>query len=364
MRKPLRPLRLKKWCKMNYQASYIKHELQFLKPARTSRGEMQTHSVYYITLNNGNAIGTGESAPLKGLSIDAIDGLEKTIKQFCLQINEGFHPLELDIEKFPSVRFAFECALKGLENSTEHILFDTDFIKGKGIPINGLVWMDSSDEMLKQAFKKVEEGFECIKFKVGALDFDEECRMLETFRKKYSHSKTEIRLDANGAFTTDEALRKLKELSRFDIHSIEQPIKSKQVEMMQEICASSKIPIALDEELIGADVMTEGKILLQFIKPQYLILKPTLLGGFTLSEQWIKYADELNIGWWATSALESNIGLNAIAQWTSSLQTSLPQGLGTGSLYKNNIQSPLKVKAGFVFYENNLKWQSLNELEE
>ena len=348
---------------MKFQASYIKHELQFLKPAKTSRGEMQTHPVYYITLKNGITIGIGEAAPLKGLSVDAIDGLEEKIKQFCMLINEGIHPFELDIGKFPSARFAFECALKDLENPTEHILFDTDFIRGKGIPINGLVWMDSSDEMLKQAFKKVDEGFDCIKFKVGALDFDEECRMLETFRKKYSHSKIEIRLDANGAFATDEALRQLKELERFDIHSVEQPIKSKQIEMMQEICAISKIPVALDEELIGVDVLTEGKKLLQLIKPKFIILKPTLLGGFSLSEQWIKYADELNIGWWATSALESNIGLNAIAQWTSSLQTSLPQGLGTGSLYKNNIQSPLKVKAGFIFYENFLNWQSLNELE-
>ena len=349
---------------MKFLATFFKHELQFLKPAQTSRGEMQTHPVYYLTLKKGNAIGVGEAAPLKDLSIDAIDGLEERIKQFCLQINEGIHPHELDLEKFPSIRFAFECALKELENPTEHILFDTAFIRGKGIPINGLVWMDSSDEMLKQAFKKVEDGFDCIKFKVGALDFDEECRMLETFRKKHSHSKVEIRLDANGAFKNDEALRQLKELERFDIHSIEQPIKAKQIEMMQEICAKSKIPVALDEELIGVDVMTEGKKLAQFIKPKFIILKPTLLGGFTFSEQWIKYADEQNIGWWATSALESNIGLNAIAQWTSSLQTSLPQGLGTGSLYKNNIQSPLKVKAGFLFYENFFNWQSLNKLED
>jgi L-alanine-DL-glutamate epimerase-like enolase superfamily enzyme len=186
--------------------------------------------------------------------------------------------------------------------------------------------------------------------------------MLETFRKKYSHSKIEIRLDANGAFKNDEALRQINELSRFNIHSIEQPIKAKQPEIMQEICATSKIPVALDEELIGVDVMIGGKKLLQFIKPKFIILKPTLLGGFMFSERWIKFADELKIGWWTTSALESNIGLNAISQWTSSLQTILPQGLGTGSLYKNNIQSPLKVKAGFIFYENFLNWQSLNEL--
>ncbi len=343
---------------MKFEATYIKHELQFLKPARTSRSEMKTHDAYYVTLKNGNASGTGEASPLKGLSIDSVDDFELKLKAFCAQINEGIHPLDLDFEKFPSVRFALECALKEMNNTANHILFDTDFTRGKGIPINGLVWMDSKDEMLKQSFKKVEEGFNCIKFKVGALDFDEECKMLETFRKKHSSSKVEIRLDANGAFKNDEALRQLNELSRFGVHSIEQPIKPKQSEIMQEICAKSKIPVALDEELIGIDVMTEGKKLLQLIKPAYIILKPTLLGGFVLSEQWIKYADELTIAWWATSALESNIGLNAISQWTSGFDNRLPQGLGTGSLYTNNILSPLVVKNGFIFYDVNKSWQN------
>ena len=311
---------------MILRASYKKHELQFIKPARTSRGEMQTHTAYYIILKNGTTTGTGEASPLKGLSIDAVDHIEDIIKGFCLQINEGTPPLDLDIEKFPGGRFAFESALKELENSNEHILFETDFIRGKGIPINGLVWMDSKEEMLKQAFEKINTGFHCIKFKVGALDFDEECKMLETVRKKYPSYKIEIRLDANGAFKNDEALCQLNELSRFDIHSVEQPIKAKQIELMQEICSKSKIPVALDEELIGADVTTVGKKLLEFIKPKFIIIKPTLLGGFTLSEQWIKPANDLKIGWWATSALESNIGLNAIAQWVSSLKTSLPQG--------------------------------------
>jgi L-alanine-DL-glutamate epimerase-like enolase superfamily enzyme len=216
--------------------------------------------------------------------------------------------------------------------------------------------MDTKEEMLKQAFEKIESGFNCIKFKVGAIDFDEECRMLEAIRKKYSSFNIEIRLDANGAFKNDEALHQLKELSRFDIHSIEQPIKPKQLDLMQELCKKSTIAIALDEELIGVDVERDGKKLLRYINPQFIILKPTLIGGFSLSEKWIHFATEMNIGWWATSALESNIGLNAIAQWTSSLDTNLPQGLGTGGLYSNNIPSPLVVKNGFLFYDVNKSW--------
>ncbi len=341
---------------MKYIASYKKHILQFIKPSRTSRGEIKTHTVYYIFLQHGNKITWSEAAPLIGLSIDAVENIEEKIQQFCLQINEGAHPLQLDLEKFPSIRFAFESALKELENEQQHIVFNTNFIKGSKISINGLVWMDTRDEMLKQAFEKIESGFNCIKFKVGAIDFDEECRMLETVRKKYSSFKIEIRLDANGAFKNDEALHQLKELSRFEIHSIEQPIKQKQIDLMQEICKKSPIAIALDEELIGVNVERDGKKLLQHINPQFIILKPTLLGGFLLSEKWILHATEMNIGWWATSALESNIGLNAIAQWISSLDTNLPQGLGTGSLYSNNIPSPLVVKNGFLFYDVNKLW--------
>jgi len=341
---------------MNYSASYKKHELQFIKPSRTSRGEMRTHEVFYISLTHNSETGTGEAAPLKGLSIDAVEDLEEKIKSFCSFINEGIHPLDLDLEKFPSIRFAFECALKEIETSHQHILFGTGFIHGEPIPINGLVWMDSTENMLNEAWKKIESGFTCIKFKVGTLDFDEECRMLETVRKKYSDSKIEIRLDANGAFKNDEATQKLKELSRFGIHSVEQPVKQKQHEIMQEVCAKSKIAIALDEELIGVDVFNNGKKLLQFIKPAYIILKPTLIGGFTLCEKWISVCEELKTGWWATSALESNIGLNAIAQWTSTFKTKMPQGLGTGGLYTNNISSPLIAKNGFLFYEVDKIW--------
>jgi o-succinylbenzoate synthase len=341
---------------MIFKASYIRYELQFKKPARTSRGDMQTHTAYYICLQIDHKKGWGEAAPLAGLSVDHVKDFEERVKDFCTEINEGVHPLDLDLKAFPSIRFALESALKELENKASHILYNTSFIHGKGIPINGLVWMDSKDEMLKQAFEKIEAGFTCIKFKVGALDFDEECRMLEVVRKNYSAFKVEIRLDANGAFKPDEVLYRLKELTRFEVHSIEQPIKAGQYDMMQEVCAKSPVAIALDEELIGIDVMKDGKNMLNYIKPAYLILKPTLIGGFANSEEWIRLCDQLRIGWWATSALESNIGLNAISQWVSSLPYTLPQGLGTGSLYTNNIESPLVVKNGFLFYDVYKRW--------
>jgi o-succinylbenzoate synthase len=344
---------------MIFTASYIKHILQFAKPARTSRGEMQTHTVYYICLQQDSKTGWGEAAPLIGLSIDDVKDFEEKLAHFCVLINEGIFPFDLDLKYFPSIRFALESALKELENESPHTLFHTPFIEGKGIAINGLVWMDSKEKMLKQAFEKIETGFTCIKFKIGALDFDEECKMLEAVRKRYSAFKVEIRLDANGAFKLDEAIHQLQELSRFEIHSIEQPIKPGKYDLMQEICAKSKIAVALDEELIGIDVSREGKRLLNHIRPSYLILKPTLIGGFIQSEEWIRLCNEKHIGWWATSALESNVGLNAIAQWVSSMQVKLPQGLGTGSLYTNNIDSPLVVKNGFLLYDVNKRWSQL-----
>ena len=188
------------------------------------------------------------------------------------------------------------------------------------------------------------------------MDFDEECRLLESFRKKYSAFKIELRLDANGAFSTDNALEKLKVLARFDIHSIEQPIKAKQQEWMQELCSKTPIPIALDEELIGIDPTIDGEALLKFINPQYIIIKPTLIGGFANANSWINHALKHEIGWWATSALESNIGLNAIAQWCSTKVVKLPQGLGTGYLYTNNINAPLFVQSGYLYYKPHATW--------
>lgn len=343
-------------------ASYIKYELLFKKPARTSRGEMLSHTAFFIRLQQGNRTGYGEAAPLKGLSMDDRPDFEETLKGCCRFINDGLPVDALSLNEFPSLRFAFETAALSLGFNDSFRVFDSSFYTGTPIPINGLVWMNTKTEMLEEAFAKAEQGFNCIKFKVGALDFDEECRMLEAFRKRYSAFKVELRLDANGAFSTDEAFEKLRELSRFEIHSIEQPIKTKQHDWMQELCAKTPIPVALDEELIGVDVTTNGHNLLRFIKPQYIILKPTLLGGFAASDRWIALAQKQSIGWWATSALESNIGLNAIAQWSSTHNNPLPQGLGTGSLYTNNIPSPLSAANGFLRYNPTQPWETPSTL--
>lgn len=337
-------------------ASYIRHELTFKKQARTSRGAMENHVVYYVILKEGDRAGYGEAAPLKGLSIDDRPDFEQKLNECITWINGGLPVDALSLAEFPSLQFAFETASRSLQFDEAFTVFENSFIHGNPIKINGLVWMGSRDEMLEEAFAKAEEGFNCIKFKVGALDFDEECRMLEAFRKRYSAFKIELRLDANGAFATDDAIQKLKELSRFDIHSIEQPIQAKQQDYMHELCLQTPISIALDEELIGEDVTKDGDALLKFMKPQFIILKPTLIGGFEAADQWIKYAQKYDIGWWATSALESNIGLNAIAQWCSTYETDLPQGLGTGSLYSNNIISPLNVQNGYLHYNKKASW--------
>jgi o-succinylbenzoate synthase len=329
-------------------ASFVKHELQFKQTARTSRGEINTHTAYYIRLKQNNRTGYGEAAPLKGLSIDDRPDFEQKLTECLGSINEGVPLDKLDLSDFPSLQFAFETAQLALAFEQPFKVFDTPFYHGAPIHINGLVWMNTTPQMLEEAFAKAEQGFDCIKFKVGAYDFDEECRMLESFRKRYAAFKISLRLDANGAFAPDEAVEKLKTLSRFDIHSIEQPIKAKQEDWMQELCAKSPIPIALDEELIGIDVVADGGRLLKKINPHYIILKPTLIGGFTKTNLWIQHAYKNNAGWWATSALESNIGLNAIAQWCSTHTNSLPQGLGTGGLYTNNIKSPLLVEKGLL----------------
>lgn len=337
-------------------ASFQKHALQFKKAARTSRGEMLTHQVFYITLKQDGFVGYGEAAPLPGLSIDPIEQLEEKLKFCCTLINDGLPVDALPLDGFPSLRFGFEMANQSLQYLQPFKVFDSGFFEGTPIHINGLVWMNQPDDMLLEAFDRMENGFSCIKFKVGALDFDSECRMLESFRKRYSAFKAEIRLDANGAFANDDAPEKIKELSRFEIHSIEQPIKPKQTDHMFELCRTSAIDIALDEELIGIDVYTEGESLLNLIQPQYIILKPTLLGGFKAADYWIQYARKFGINWWATSALESNIGLNAIAQWCSTYHPDLPQGLGTGSLYRNNINSPLTIVDGKISYNASALW--------
>ena len=320
--------------------SVVNHKLLFTKPAKTSRNTFTERLIRYVVLEENGVQGIGEAAPLKLLSIDDVDGYDDVLKDSLTQIQRGASLEELELSAFPSIRFGLETALLDLKNGGNQELFDTDFIKGQAIPINGLVWMSDLEAMQAEAVEKIESGFTCIKFKIGAHDFDAECRLLETIRKRYSAFKLEIRLDANGAFLPYDSQEKLSDLTRFEIHSIEQPIASRQWEDMARLCRESKIDIALDEELIGA---TEPEAMLKFIQPQYIILKPNLIGGLSASDRWIALAKKHAIGWWATSALESNIGLNAIAQWVSKYNTFMPQGLGTGSLYSNNIGSPLQV---------------------
>jgi L-alanine-DL-glutamate epimerase-like enolase superfamily enzyme len=258
---------------------------------------------------------------------------------------------QLSLAPYPSIRFGIETALLNMTADSEGVIFNTDFTaRKKTMPINGLVWMNDAATMYDEAIQKIQAGFNVIKIKVGALDFDEECRLLEKIRQQYSAFKITLRVDANGAFAPDDALEKLNDLKRFELHSIEQPISVGQWDWMQKISSESPIDIALDEELIGLNVYEEADKMIKHIKPTYLILKPNLIGGLSLSDEWIRFAQRNNVGWWATSALESNVGLNAIAQWVSKYDNPLHQGLGTGSLFANNLPSRLKIEQGHMRY--------------
>ena len=327
------------------KASYFPYQLEFKKPSGTSREILTYKKIWIVKLwneENPEVFGLGECNPLVGLSIDDRDDFVENLKNICENINDF---INVELHEFPSIRFAIETAHKDLMNGGKRILFDNEFSRGeKGIVINGLVWMGSTEEMSKQIAEKIEQGFKCIKLKIGAIDFETELALLKSIRDQYSESDIEIRVDANGAFTAHDALKKLEHLAKFKLHSIEQPIKQGQVEVMAKLCKVTPLAIALDEELIIHQRKDEKEILLKEIQPQYIILKPSLVGGWKASEEWIASAEKLNINWWITSALESNIGLNAIAQWTAELKTKTPQGLGTGGLYTNNFDSKLKIK--------------------
>ena len=342
------------------KASFTKRTIFFKQPAGTSRGVLHQKDVFYLILNdseNPSKKGIGEIAPIPGLSPDPISELEKKVNNLVQKINSGKEIMENEFEGFPAVKFAYETAKKGLDSNSPVLLYPTDFTDGKkGIPINGLIWMGTKEFMLQQVAQKIAAGFTCLKLKIGAIDFESELKILNSIRKLYSADQLEIRVDANGAFTPENVKRKLEILASFHLHSIEQPIQPGQTEEMQKLCAETPLPIALDEELIGITNRSEKIKLLDQIQPQYIILKPTLLGGIKASEEWISLAKERNIGWWITSALESNIGLNAIAQWTATLDIKNFQGLGTGGLFTNNIESPLYVSEGFLWHEPKGIW--------
>jgi len=341
-------------------SKYKKHNLQFIQPGSTSRGVLTSKDSWYLMIwdtDQPDYMGIGECSIIPGLSIDDRVDFENKLLEVVADINNFKYWLKEGLREFPAIRFGLETALLDLNMQSDRILFPSDFTLGqKGININGLVWMGSYNFMRKQIIEKIDQGFRCIKLKIGAIDFDDELKLLKMIRKDFNAEELELRVDANGAFTEGEALEKLKRLSEFSIHSIEQPIKQKQIEQMAELCQLSPLAIALDEELIGVTDKQNIRTILHTIRPDFIILKPGLLGGFKQSEVFINEAEKLGIKWWVTSALEGNIGLNAIAQWTYTLNNPMPQGLGTGKLFSNNIPSPLLIDNAQLFYKPNKYW--------
>lgn len=339
------------------KATYKKYVLDFKRPSGTSRGVLTQKETWFIKIEELGKIGFGECGILRGLSIDDRPDYEETLRWACENIHLGAQVLYDKLEGFPSIQFGVEMAFKSFNAENTYELFPSEFTKGnEGIAINGLIWMGEAQFMQYQINEKLEAGFDCIKMKIGAIDFDAEIKLLEGIRKEFPKEKITLRVDANGAFAPDKALQKLKRLAALDLHSIEQPIRQHQEEAMARLCNQTPLPIALDEELIGVFGYAKQKELLQTVKPQYIILKPSLVGGFRGCDTWIQIAEEQNIGWWVTSALESNIGLNAIAQYTHSKNTTIPQGLGTGGLYTNNVSSPLVIKHGELWYNAQQNW--------
>jgi o-succinylbenzoate synthase len=339
------------------QASHQKYKLNFKLPSGTSRGVLHDKETHFIKIRSEDRIGFGECAIFRGLSIDDRLDYSEKLDWLCKNINKDFDELWGQLEAFPSIQFGLEQALISYKSESPFNLFPSKFTDYKeGIPINGLIWMGEASFMKAQIQNKLKAGFTTLKMKIGAIDFETELALLKGIRKEFSTSEITLRVDANGAFQVKDALEKLKTLSDLGIHSIEQPIKQGQYDEMAALCEKSPLDIALDEELIGVFEVTKKKKLLQMMQPKYIILKPSLVSGFRGSEEWITIAERENIDWWITSALESNIGLNAIAQWTYTLNNKNPQGLGTGSLFKNNFKSPLEVHNGSLFYNKGEKW--------
>lgn len=355
---------------MPLKTSYQPYALDFKFDAGTSRGVLKQKETHFIKIwqaGEDEVFGLGECGPLKKLSIDDRDDFEAHLKTILVELEAVEMPEDeqqvyqlaekLAGKEFPSIRFALETALLDLMNGGGRIIFNNAFVQQElQVPINGLIWMGHMESMLLQISDKVAAGFDCIKMKIGSLDFEKECDILEYIRRKYYQDDIMLRVDANGAFKLHDAISKLHTLSKFNIHSIEQPIAAGQPEEMEKLCRQSPIGIALDEELIGVYGREEKAQLLERIRPQYIILKPTLVGGVHSCMEWVEVAKTMNIGWWLTSALESNVGLNAICQLAVHLQASGYQGLGTGQLYHNNIPSPLEVKDGHIHYNKKRVW--------
>ncbi|MDN3673562.1 o-succinylbenzoate synthase [Flavobacterium branchiarum] len=339
------------------KATYHKYILDFKRPSGTSRGVMNEKETWFIIIEENNKKGIGECGILRGLSADDRDDYEEKLQWACDNIDLGETALWEALLAFPSIQFGIEMAFQSLHSENPFLLFPSSFTTGeKSITINGLVWMGEPAFMKQQIEEKLATGFRCIKLKIGAIDFEKELELLGFIRSHFSPEQVEIRVDANGAFSLDSALDKLSQLNKYKLHSIEQPIKQKNIKAMADLCQTTPFSIALDEELIGVFTLEEKEKILQEIKPQYIILKPSFIGGFRGTQEWISLADKYSIGWWITSALESNIGLNAIAQWTFLQNSTMPQGLGTGGLYTNNFDCPLEVNQGQLWYNPDLNW--------
>lgn len=371
-----------------YKIEISERTLHFKQPAGTSRGVYTTRHSYYLTLTSDElpgVEGVGECATLPDLSCDAKPEYEMTLRQVCQMVEQmGRIPYDM-IRAYPSITFGLETAFAsffdaakkfleivptegassssemlkqkgvsvpaGMENLTE--LFDSPFGRGEeGITINGLVWMGTYEEMLARLEEKLQAGFHCVKLKIGAIDFFKELDLIKRIRDVYTKEQVELRVDANGGFLSENAMSQLEALAKYDIHSIEQPIKQHQWPKMAQLCRETPLPIALDEELIGVNVRSMKQALLDTVRPQYIILKPSLHGGIYGCNEWIELANQRGIGSWITSALESNIGLNAIAHYAAKVYGSnvkMPQGLGTGQLFTDNIPMPLEIRGDKLF---------------
>jgi len=343
-----------------YFKSYL---LNFKTPGGTSRGILKQKKTYFLVIQDDEKSGIGECGLFEGLSYDDNPYYEDKLYWVCQNIHLGLDKLLQHTTEFPSIQFGLEMAFLSLVAEDNFTLIPSEFTRGKdSIKINGLIWMGEKAHMKSQIEEKIRQGFSCVKLKIGAINFKEELELLQFVRNEFSAKDIELRVDANGAFSASTALEKLKQLSAYDLHSIEQPIKQGQWEQMAELCENTPLPIALDEELIGITDVTKREELLQTINPQYIILKPSLVGGIKNSKHWMSLADISTIGYWITSALESNIGLNAIAQFTYDLGLSMPQGLGTGGLFTNNFDSPLEVNGERLHYTQTKKWAGINKL--
>ena len=336
---------------------FKKYTLHFKLPGGTSRGVLHEKQTYIIFLQEGSKMALGECNRFVRLSYDDRADYEQKLYDICNRLSEEKENLLPELREWPSIRFGVETILKDWQNGAKQIIFP-EVIQPEGftIPTNGLVWMSEKSVMKKQIEQKLRDGYTSIKLKIGAIDFTSELELIQYIRKQYAVDEVEIRLDANGAFRPTEAKDKLQMLSDFGISYIEQPIRAGQWQEMAKLCEETPIPIALDEELIGVVDPTQQSKLMDTIHPQLLILKLALIGGFEMADRWKKLIESNGGTWVITSALESNIGLNAIAQYTATGWSPYAQGLGTGQLYTNNFPSPYSVDAQGLHYQNKTKW--------